>query len=80
MSARHEHSAGCWPGGERDLECPIVRGYNDRRRAVHQEIKAWRIVKHVLAMENDPYLCGHPEWVAICEEARAALNLKGGAA
>ena len=32
------------------------------------------LAKHIVAMENDPYLEGHPEWVEILEEAKAILE------
>jgi hypothetical protein len=28
-------------------------------------------VKHVLAMDDDAYLSGHPEWAAIVDEAKS---------
>lgn len=32
------------------------------------------LAKHVLAMRNDAYLTGHPEWNDIVNEAESALN------
>lgn len=40
-----------------------------------QRIDAYRsIVAHVLAMADDAYLMGHPEWCEIVKEARALLK------
>lgn len=30
------------------------------------------LAKHILALETDPYLQGHPEWEAFLNEAKAA--------
>lgn len=30
----HEHSAGCWPGGERDSECDVIRAFDAMREAL----------------------------------------------
>lgn len=35
------------------------------------------LADHVLAMADDAYLSGHPEFAAICDEARAALAKAG---
>lgn len=32
------------------------------------------LAEHVLAMADDAYLIGHPEWVEIVEEARKAIG------
>ena len=32
------------------------------------------VLKHVLAMHDDAYLVGHPEWREIVTEARAAIS------
>lgn len=32
------------------------------------------LAKHVLAMETDAYLSGHPEWEHIVADARAAIR------
>ena len=32
------------------------------------------VLEHVLAMHDDAYLCGHPEWHEIVTEARAAVS------
>jgi len=32
------------------------------------------LAKHILAMRNDAYLTGHPEWHDIIQEAEQALN------
>ncbi len=32
------------------------------------------LAEHVLAMADDAYLVGHPEWVEIVEEARKAIG------
>jgi len=34
-----------------------------------------RLAKHVLAMEDDSYLTGHPEWLEIVSDAKAALGI-----
>ena len=34
------------------------------------------LVEHVLAMDGDPYLEGHPEWVEIFEEARTGFEIR----
>ena len=31
------------------------------------------LAEHIEAMHDDDYLTGHPEWLAIVEEARAAI-------
>lgn len=36
------------------------------------------VLLHVLAMADDSYLAGHPEWIEIVAETRAAIE-KGGA-
>jgi len=28
-----------------------------------------RLTAHIEAMKDDPYLCGHPEWQTLVEEA-----------
>lgn len=33
------------------------------------------LAEHILAMVQDPYLMGHPEWNVICEEAAEYLGL-----
>ena len=37
-------------------------------------VKAKALIEHVLAMENDAYLVGHPEWEFIVADAKAALQ------
>jgi hypothetical protein len=32
------------------------------------------LAKHVLAMADDAYLVGHPEWIEIVREARALID------
>ncbi len=32
------------------------------------------LAEHVLAMADDAYLVGHPEWIEIVEEARKAIG------
>ena len=32
-----------------------------------------KVAEHILAMADDAYLTGHPEWAVIAEEARQAL-------
>jgi hypothetical protein len=34
-------------------------------------MSAYRLAEHVLAMADDAYLMGHPEWAEIVDEARA---------
>lgn len=45
-----------------EVEC--LAGERDRLREV---------ARHVVAMADDAYLSGHPEWAEIVREARAAL-------
>lgn len=35
---------------------------------------AMALVRHVLAMRNDAYLDGHPEWLAIVADADKAID------
>jgi hypothetical protein len=37
------------------------------------------LAEHILALETDPYLQGHPEWEAFLNEAQALLNKVRGA-
>jgi len=32
-----------------------------------------KIAQHIIAMHDDSYLSGHPEWVEIVNEAKAAI-------
>jgi hypothetical protein len=32
------------------------------------------LAEHILAMADDAYLIGHPEWLEIVKEARALFN------
>jgi hypothetical protein len=45
---------------------------NARLIAAAPELHA--LAEHVVAMANDDYLNGHPEWIAIADDARAILT------
>jgi len=34
------------------------------------------LLEHILAMADDPYLCGHPEWEEIVKESEALRQAK----
>lgn len=35
--------------------------------------KLTALCSHILAMADDSYLCGHPEWIEIVNEAKKAM-------
>ena len=37
-------------------------------------MKTLNLVKHIIAMADDDYLIGHPEWDEIVKEAKEILN------
>jgi len=42
---------------------------------IHASSARYRaLAEHILAMADDAYLCGHPEFNAIVDEARNALG------
>lgn len=45
----------------------IVQAVNEREALV-------ALARHVLAMDGDAYLVGHPEFIAIVEEAKTAVT------
>lgn len=64
------------------LEISALRSRSDSVPAMCAEVETLRaevrrlreLAKHVIAMQTDAYLSGHPEWQEICAEARAALG------
>lgn len=40
--------------------------------------QAIALCKHIIVMEDDTYLIGHPEWNEIVDEAKRVLNLLRG--
>lgn len=35
----HEHSAGCWPGGEREFECDVMQAFESMRAALREILR-----------------------------------------
>ena len=48
------------------------RGSNARLIAAAPE--GYALAQHILALESDPYLQGHPEWEAFLNEAAALIR------
>src|SRR5262245_10686781 len=59
MPTQHEHGAGCWPGGESEFDCPIMRAFGDMQAAIRaliewditrnfQEAPAWKVARKAL--------------------------------
>lgn len=40
-------------------------------------MSACKLAEHVLAMADDAYLMGHPEWAAIVDDARGQAGTRG---
>lgn len=56
-----------------DLGLPQKFEYPANARLIAAAPALLEVVKHVLAMSDDAYLTGHPEWYEIVKEAAAAL-------
>lgn len=69
---------GCGVVGKRGIVIATVPGPKDHAEPISRLIAAspqlLELAQHIVAMANDAYLAGHPEFVAIVIEARAAIT------
>jgi hypothetical protein len=65
-------SGVCYAGKYFSVTNGLDSAENARLIAAAPELHA--LAEHVVAMANDDYLNGHPEWIAIADEARALLT------
>lgn len=66
---RGEHIATIEGGGWRGKGT-----FENRARIITAAPDGMKLAKHILALETDPYLQGHPEWEAFLNEAQALIN------
>jgi len=53
--------------------------FENRARLITSAPDGLALAEHILSLETDPYLQGHPEWEAFLNEAKALVNKVRGA-
>jgi len=79
MTHQRETLYGCAHCGQQGFTMRGIKAHQGSKACARRQEEAaatdglLKLARHIVAMADDTYLTGHPEWYAIVEEAKADI-------